>query len=82
MTSRVLAMLAVLGLCPPLPLHAQSPARVLANDNRAPAGELRAGVLTLRLETAPGVWYPEGEFGPGFMIDAFAEAGRAPSSPG
>jgi FtsP/CotA-like multicopper oxidase with cupredoxin domain len=75
-------MLAILVLLLPLGLVAQARARVVANDNRMPAGELRDGVLTLRLDAVEGLWYPERDFGPGLEIDAFAEAGRAPSSPG
>lgn len=82
MKFRDIGMLAVLVLFLPLALRAQAPARVVANDNRTPSGELRDGVLTLRLDAVKGVWYPERDFGPGFEIDAFAEAGRAPSSPG
>ncbi len=57
-------------------------ARVRANDNRAPAGVLRAGVLTLRLEARLGDWHPQADDGPGAEIPAFAEQGRAPQIPG
>jgi FtsP/CotA-like multicopper oxidase with cupredoxin domain len=57
-------------------------ARVVPNDNRAPAGRLHAGVLTVRLEARQGTLFPEGEDGPGVTVLAFAEAGRAPSAPG
>lgn len=32
---------------------------VMANDNRTLAGELKNGVLSLRLELRQGRWYPE-----------------------
>ncbi len=54
---------------------------VVANDNRIPAGELRDGVLTLRLDAREGVWHPQGEEGPGFEIDAFGEEGGPLQSP-
>ena len=37
------------------PLSAQAPESIVANDNRVPGGELRDGVLTLRLELRRGV---------------------------
>lgn len=59
-------------------------ARVGTNDNRVPAGELRSGVLTLRLVARVGFWRPEGAQGPEIPIYAFAEevAGRTPQIPG
>lgn len=62
-------------------LLAQSP-RVLSNDNRAPAGRLANGVLTVTLEIRDGEWYPESDSGSHVPIQAFAEAGHAPSTPG
>jgi len=59
----------------PLPL-------VTANDNQAPAGRLRNGVLDLRLELRPAVWYPEDEGGVHREVYAFAEEGHAPQSSG
>jgi len=53
-----------------------SSARVAPNDNRAPAGRLRNGVLTLQLDAALGTWSPEGEHGPRIVIAAFGERGR------
>ena len=60
---------------PPLP-------QVVANDNRTPAGQLKNGVLELRLELHAAVWYPEDESGGHRDVYAFAEAGHAPQSPG
>jgi hypothetical protein len=31
----------------------------MANDNRSPAGQLKNGILDLRLGLSSGVWYPE-----------------------
>ena len=56
--------------------------RVNPNDNRAPAGTLRDGVLTLRLEARLGDWHPDGDEAPGAELPAFAEVGKAPQIPG
>lgn len=56
--------------------------RVNPNDNRAPAGTLRDGVLTLRLEARLGDWHPDGDEAPGAELPAFAEIGKAPQIPG
>lgn len=53
-----------------------------ANDNRRPAGTLRNGTLTLRLEAGLTGWQPEGEAGPTRTVQAFAEEGQTPSIPG
>src|ERR1700739_3583986 len=52
------------------------------NDNRATAGVLRNGVLTLHLEIRPAVWYPEKDGGPHLTVSAFAEESHAPQIPG
>ena len=65
-----------------LPLWAQNASVVVPNDNRTPAGELRDGVLTVRLEARKGLWHPQGAGGPGFEIEAFGEAGGPLQSPG
>ena len=54
----------------------------MANDNRAPGGELREGVLTLRLELRRGLWHPEGEDGEAIPVYAFGEAGKPLQVPG
>ena len=56
--------------------------RVHPNDNRVTAGQLRNGVLTLRLVVAMARWYPEATDGPYTDVAAFAEEGRAPQVPG
>ena len=56
--------------------------RITSNDNRTPAGTLRNGVLTLTLEVRNGRWYPEADTGASVPIQAFAEPGKAASTPG
>jgi FtsP/CotA-like multicopper oxidase with cupredoxin domain len=59
-----------------------SVARVVVNDNRRPAGRLRAGVLTLRMDARLGDWHPDGEDAPGATVPAFAEEGGPARIPG
>ncbi len=63
------------------PLHATLP-RIEANRNLSPAGQLRDGVLTVRLEIREDDWYPEAETGPTVVVQAFAEEGRPLQIPG
>jgi hypothetical protein len=35
--------------------------KIFTNNNRKPAGELRNGILYLKLETRTGNWFPETE---------------------
>ena len=56
--------------------------RVIANDNRTPAGTLRGDTLSLLLEVRRGEWRPDGDSSPGISILAFAEQGRGLSNPG
>ncbi|HKW11296.1 MAG TPA: multicopper oxidase domain-containing protein [Gemmatimonadaceae bacterium] len=56
--------------------------RIINNDNRVPAGELRQGVLTIRLEAREGDWRPDGDSNPGLVMRAFAEEGKAAQVPG
>jgi len=55
---------------------------VAANDNRSAAGELRDGVLTIRLELGEGQWKPESEDGESLTVFCFGEAGRPLQNPG
>jgi FtsP/CotA-like multicopper oxidase with cupredoxin domain len=73
----LLLLLALTGSATPTRL-----ARVRPNDNRVPAGVLRGGVLTLRLEARAAEWHPDGERAPGAIVPAFAEVGRAAQIPG
>ncbi len=86
MTSRIafafvsfLPLLGVLSTDTPV-THA--PALISANDNRRPAGELKNGVLTVRLEARIGKWYPEGASGVGVETAAWAEVGQPLQNPG
>ena len=56
--------------------------QLAANDNRTPAGQLKDGVLKLRMELREGRWYPEEEGGGYRDVYAFAEEGRTPQTPG
>ena len=56
--------------------------QVVANDNRTPAGQLKNGVLNLRLELRAGIWCPEDEGGAHRDVYVFAEEGHAPQSSG
>ena len=52
------------------------------NDNRAPAGELRGGVLAVELVAAAGAWFPEAAAGPAHEVYAFGESRDRLSNPG
>lgn len=71
-------------LLTPLPSVAeQSPLPVIvANDNRTPAGNLKDGILNVRLELRQARWYPEAADGVHEDVYAFAEEGHLPQSPG
>lgn len=73
------AALALFGGAAP---HRSAPERVATNDNRTPAGTLRNGTLTLRLEAREGLWYPDGDNAPGVVLQMFAEVGRRAQNPG
>ena len=62
--------------------HSPGAERIVPNDNRRPAGKLVHGVLTVALEARTGVWQPEGDGGRALDVAAFAEAGKALSTPG
>ncbi len=55
--------------------------RVVANDNRIPAGKLKNKVLTLHLEIVWSDFYPESENRPGLRVVTIREKGKAPSIP-
>ncbi len=75
----VLASLGSLAAGPATPRAADS---IVPNDNRQAAGTLRNGVLTVAIEARTGVWRPEGDSGRALDVAAFAEAGKALSTPG
>src|SRR5687768_2015773 len=76
----------------PLPAAAQAAAdavpapraaeQIAINDNRRPAGTLRDGVLTLRLEARMGEWRAEGEDDVARPVAAWAEEGEQAQNPG
>lgn len=56
--------------------------RVIPNDNRRPAGQLRGDLLIVKIEARRAMWYPNGESQPGVLMPAFAEVGHSASIPG
>jgi FtsP/CotA-like multicopper oxidase with cupredoxin domain len=63
------------------PRSSNHPPPAVTNDNRSRAGVSSAGITTAELEAKLGTWYPEGPDGPGVVVAAFAEPGKAPSVP-
>jgi FtsP/CotA-like multicopper oxidase with cupredoxin domain len=61
---------------------AASPPRAIANDNRIPAGTRHGDTLELSLSIQTASWYPERDDGCAIPVLAFAEEGKAPSTPG
>lgn len=65
------------------PAAEQSPLPIIvANDNRMPAGNLKDGILNLRLELRRARWYAEGTAGVYEDVYAFAEERHPPQSSG
>jgi manganese oxidase len=60
----------------------RAPESISPNDNRHSAGTLANGVLTIKLEARAGVWRPEGENSRAIEVAAWAEEGKALSTPG
>ncbi|HEX5005309.1 MAG TPA: multicopper oxidase domain-containing protein, partial [Gemmatimonadales bacterium] len=76
-------LLLLLGLPGPVTRSPPPPVeRVVANDNRTPAGRLVDGVLTLHLDVRLGEWFPEDSNGPSVILPMLAEAGGPPTAPG
>jgi FtsP/CotA-like multicopper oxidase with cupredoxin domain len=82
MTHRFASALAATFFIASAPLNAPAVERIAVNDNRSPAGVLREGVLTVRLEAREGEWHPDQESAPGIIVRAFAEEGKRLSVPG
>ena len=55
--------------------------RLVANDNRTPAGTLNGRVLNLDLELTTAMWHPDRAEDPGIEVIAFAESGKAAQLP-
>ncbi|MEP6494074.1 MAG: multicopper oxidase domain-containing protein [bacterium] len=66
----------------PVPTPPTAAERVGVNDNRAGAGVLRNGVLTVHLEAREGDWRPDRDSDPGLTVRAFAEQGKRLLVPG
>lgn len=56
--------------------------RVVANDNRQPAGTERAGVRNVQLVVRMARWFPEADDGAFADAPVFSEEGRTPRVPG
>jgi manganese oxidase len=56
--------------------------RIVANDNRTPAGTIANNTLTVRLEARFGEWHPDGDANPGVAVKAFAADGGTLQVPG
>ncbi len=70
------------GASVPAPIPSSASAeQIRINDNRAAAGTLRDGVLTIRLDARIGEWHPDGDADRGITVAAFAEEGKAPQIP-
>lgn len=79
---RVSCLFSVLFLSVSTLWSTELPAKIIANDNRSPAGELRDGTLYLSLELREGQWHPENEEGHALNVYAFGETGRVLQNPG
>lgn len=66
----------------PLPRPVAGAPVAAINDNRAAAGRLTKGTLTLALDVVEAAWQPEGPQDPVVRVLALAERGRAPQVPG
>ena len=73
-------LLALTGCVPERPTTTAA-MTVAANDNRAPAGTLHGGVLSLSLEVTEGTWQPDRAL-PALKVLAFAETGKSATTPG
>lgn len=56
--------------------------KVTWHDNNRPAGRFTGREVTLDLEIRRGMWHPNGDDRAGTSVLAFAEKGRAPTTPG
>jgi FtsP/CotA-like multicopper oxidase with cupredoxin domain len=77
-----LAWMLSLLLLLPISASSESLPPILANQNHAPAGTLRDGVLTVHLEIAKGAWHPEADDGMALYLYAFGESGKPLRNPG
>ncbi len=82
MKALALAVLAATLLDHAAPLPGAEPPPVVPNDNRTPAGTMRADTLDVSLVLDLATWRPEGPDGPAVVVPVLAEAGKAPQVPG
>jgi FtsP/CotA-like multicopper oxidase with cupredoxin domain len=81
MTRALAVMLALYGFGithgkPAATSRTASPDRIAINDNRTPAGTLRDGILTIRLDARMGDWHPDRDTDPGVSVAALGEEGK------
>ena len=81
MTRALAVMLALYGFGmthgkPAASSRTESPDRIAVNDNRIPAGTLRDGILTIRLDARIGDWHPDRDTDPGVSVAALGEEGK------
>ena len=62
--------------------HPAPDTRIVSNDNRRPAGTLRNGVLTVRIDARDGTWTPDGSKGRRYSVAAFGEVGKTATDTG
>ena len=82
-SATILAAL-LLGLLTPAASSQPQPSRIpriVANDNRTPAGTATRDSVAIRLVVQMADWYPEASDGPHIAIQAFSEEGKAPTIP-
>ena len=56
--------------------------QIKISDNRASAGTLSGGTLTVRIEARTGEWHPDGDADPGIVVKAFSTDGGPLQIPG
>jgi FtsP/CotA-like multicopper oxidase with cupredoxin domain len=79
---RVIVRCAAVVLLIPAAMAAETLPPIQTHDNRNPSGQLRDGVLSIRLEIGRGLWHPEAENGAALAINAFGETGKPLQNPG
>ena len=74
----LLSLVTVLSQCTP-----RAPQeRAVPNDNRAPAGTIQNGLLSVALEAREAIWSPDGPDAPSLVMEMFGEVGRPTQNPG
>lgn len=79
---RMVPLLAIFWALSPFCLSVDLLPPIVTNRNHQPAGELRNGILTLRLKIAQGEWHPEADDGFALPVYAFGEVGHELQNPG